>query len=1125
MPRNKYILTMSLLATVLLWSQVTILLYADSSVRIREETLVIPAYKIGNPDLNPIFYSGRAYQGAKGPVYPYPMLDKLTDTKEMKAYKALCLENDFIKICVLPEIGGRIFSAEDKTNGYDFFYRQHVIKPALIGMLGAWISGGVEWNFPHHHRASGFMDVDYTLTDNPDGSKTIWVGEIELRHRMKWVVGLTLYPDRSYLEATVKLFNRTPLAHSFLWWANVSVYTSPEYQVIFPPGTEYATFHGKNQFSQWPIAHEVFNRLDYTKGVDVSWWKNHPAGTSFFAWNCEEDFFAGYDHGKKAGVVHVADHHAVPGKKFWTWGTGAQGQMWEKILTETDGPYLELMVGAYSDNQPDYSWIQPYEVKTLNHYWYPLRETGGVKAANLEAVCNLEVSPKKAALIAFNTTSSHKGAKAVLETDGKIIWEQKLNISPQNPFWKEINLSPDVNEQELRAILLNSEGKTLISYKPQAKEKTPMPEPVKPPPPPQEIKTVEELYLTGLRLEQFYNPAFEPYPYYEEALKRDPGESRVNASLGILYLKRGMFKEAEEKFKTSLQRLTKNYTSPKDGEAFYYLAVALRAQGKKNIAYDAFYKATWSQAWSAAGYYALAELECEKGNYSKALEFLERSLSSNSLNTKAQNLKAAALRRLGRFNEAKRAGLEALAFDPLDFWSKNEVFLVESALGEKNKAAADLNSLRAEMRDSVHSYLELAADYGNCGFFDEAVEVLTRLVGSEAKEPSTYPLLYYYLGYFFDKKGEEEKAKKYYQLGSRMSPDYCFPFQLESIDVLQTAEKYNPSDARAPYYLGNLLFDLQPERAVEEWEKSRSLDEDFFSVHRNLGLAYARVKNDVPKAVASLEKAVACNSQDPRLYHELDTLYEAGGFAPEKRLELLEKNHDVVVERDDSLSREIALCVQLGKYDRALGLLASRHFHLWEGGGQIHDVYVDAHLLRGEESFAAGHFKEALKDFEQALEYPENLEVGRPHQDIRSFQTYYLIGTVHEAMGKRTKAKEFYEKAVASEIAGSDVSYYQGLAYRKIGKEKEALRVFDSLIQFGKERLGALPSMDFFEKFGERQSAIAGRANAHYLLGLGYLGKGMKREAGDEFKKAVELNINHWKARRQLDKMGTVPND
>ena len=338
-------------------------------VRVWEEALVIPTYEVGPADLNPRFYAGRAYQGAQGRVYPYPMLDVVTDHRTEVTYNAVYLENEYIKVCILPEVGGRVFSALDKTNNHDFFYHQHVIKPALIGMIGAWISGGIEWNFPHHHRPSVFMPIDYILEQNPDGSGTVWVGELEIRHRMRWIIGLTLYPGKSYLEATLKPMNRTPFVQTFLFFANASAHSNPDYQVFFPPSTQYATYHGKNQFAHWPISHEVYNGIDYTEGVDVSWWRNHPEWTSMFAWNYEDDFFAGYDHGKEVGTVSVANHHVAPGKKFWEWSAGPRGELWDKILTETDGPELELMTGVYSDNQPDYSWLQPYEAKVARIYW------------------------------------------------------------------------------------------------------------------------------------------------------------------------------------------------------------------------------------------------------------------------------------------------------------------------------------------------------------------------------------------------------------------------------------------------------------------------------------------------------------------------------------------------------------------------------------------------------------------------------------------------------------------------------------------------------------------------------------------------------------------------------------
>jgi tetratricopeptide (TPR) repeat protein len=1061
-----------------------------------------------------MFYAGRAYQGAKGPIYPYPLIDRLTDIRENRTYNAVNLENDFVKLCVLPEIGGRIFYAIDKTNGYDFVYHQHVIKPALIGMIGAWISGGVEWNIPHHHRASTFMTVDHALVENPDGSKTIRVGEIELRHRMRWIVGLTLYPDKSYIEVTVKLFNRTPFAHSILYFSNVAVHANAQYQVIFPPSTEFATYHGKNQFTRWPIGDGVFGGTDY-KGIDLSWWKNHRSPISFFAWNYQDDFLAGYDHGRQAGIALVADHHTVPGKKFFEWGNGSQGEMWDKILTDTDGPYLELMVGGYSDNQPDYSWCQPYEAKTLKQYWYPLRQIGAVKNANTEAAVNLEVTTGRAARLGFNTTSVQQRAKVVLQAKGRSIFTQTTDIDPAHPFVKELALPPSTNEEDLRPSLLDQDGKELISYRPLRKERGPMPEPVKPPPPPKEIKTNEELYLAGLRLEQFYNPAVEPYPYYEEALKRDLGDYRANTALGILYLKRGMFKEAEEKLHGAVDRATRNYTSPKDGEALYYLGVALRAQGKLDAAYDAVYKATWSQAWHAASYYVLAELECQKGDFAKALEFIERSISANALNTKAQCLKAAVLRKLARPEEAERVASGVLACDPLDFWAGNELYLAKVGKKGISDASKELDALKKKMRDAAHSYLELAVDYSNCGFLDEAIEVLSRLVES-SKLSVPNPLVCYYLGYFWEKNGEQDKALKQYKLASTMPTNFCFPFQLEAIDVLKSASRMNPGDARAPYYLGNLLFDHQPEHAIKEWEKSRSLDSSFSIVHRNLGLAYARIRNDVNKAIASLERAVACKPGDPRLYLELDQMYEAGGVPAEKRLALLEKNHSTVLSYDDALAREIVLYVQLGRYDQAIDLLENHHFHIWEGGGVIHDVYVDAHLLRGQERFKAKKYQEALKDFEAALEYPNNLEVGKPFRDARASQVNYFIGTAHEALGRAEQARRCFEKSVAGQYGWSEIGYCQGLAYRKLGQEREAIEVFDGLIKFGKERLAASAGLDFFEKFGEKQSEASRLAQAHYLLGLGQLGKGSKAEAQAEFEQVLKLNPNHIGAKTRL---------
>lgn len=1102
--------------------------FTKSSVTICEKELVIPTYKIGKPDPNPRFYEGRAYQGAQGRVYPYPMMDRLTDKCEDKAYNAVYLENEYVKICVLPEIGGRVFEAVDKTNGFDFLYRQHVIKPALIGMLGAWISGGIEWNFPHHHRASVFLPMDYVLKDNPDGSKTIWMSEIEMRHRMKLVIGITLRPGKSYFEAEIKLYNRSPFVHSFLYWANVSVYADENYQVIFPPSTQFAVYHGKNAFVRWPVSHETYRGVDYTKGVDMSWWKNHPSPMSFFAWNYKDDFLAGYDHKKGAGTAYVANHHVAPGKKFWQWGPGPHGRIWDKILTDEDGPYVELMVGAFSDNQPDYSWLQPYEGKSVRQYWYPIRDIGGVKNANLAAAVNMELAGKTVK-IGFNATSEYKNAEALLRARGKVVFEEKIDISPGKPFIKEVPLTAGVKETDLRVSLVSASGDELVAYQPVKMEKAPMPEVVKRPPDPKDIKTVEELYLTGMRLEQFYNPSLSPVPYYEEALKRDPGNSRVNAALGILYLKWCMFEKAEEHFRVALKRVTKDYTSPRDGETYYYLGWVLKLRGKLDVAYNALYKAAWSHAFHTAAYFHLAEIDCMRGDFETALKHLDRSLVTNAWHAKALNLKATVLRRLDRPKEAAELAKKVSANDPLNLWSLHEAYLAGVAMGLDKERIAELKAdlepkcnVEAPEWHKAQTCLEIAVDYANAGLWDEAINMLNLIAFSGEKRANPYPLIFYYLGYFHEKKGDVKKAAEYYRIGGKMPTDYCFPFRAESIHVLRAAFRNNPKDGRAHYYLGNLFYDRQPKKAIKEWEKARELDAGIATLHRNLARGYFQIEHNVAKAIASMEKAIECD-KDPGLFYELDVLYEAGGVSMQKRLDLLMKNHKYILDHNDAFSREIVLLTRLGHYDNAIKMMMPpNHFRRWEGLGNIHTTYLNAHLLRARKHLKAGRYGEAVKDYEAALEYPENLEVARPHHGGRDCEVYCLLGNAYDAWGNAEKAREFYKKSTSTERheSRSELDFYQGMAYMKLDRKDKAAEMFDALIKHGKEKLESLKvgtTLEFFAKFGKKRSVKDQKADALYLMGLGYIGKGDMEAAKKKLEEALNLNAHHLWAKIHLE--------
>ncbi len=838
MRNNGTLISVSLLLSVLAFC----LPAMGSGVQLYEQEITLPTYPLDEPEKCPIFYTGRVSQGAKGPIYPYPLLNRISDKRTDRTYKAVYLENEYLKICVLPEIGGRLFSGLDKTNGYNFFYQQHVIKPALIGMLGAWVSGGIEWNVPHHHRASTFMPVDYRLEERPDGSKTVWVGEVEPRHRMRWLVGLTLHPGKSYVEMTGRVLNRTPLAHSFLFWANVAVHANDEYQVIFPPATEYATHHNKDQFVSWPVAREIYGRQDYRKGVDISWWKNIPVPSSFFAWNYDDDFIAGYDHGVDAGVVSLADHHVAPGKKAWVWGKNDQAAMWDKILTDSDGPYIELMTGAYSDNQPDYSWCLPYDTKSTSFYWYPIRGIQGLKNANLNGAANLELSPDGTLRFGFNTTQAHAAAKVTVHASGKKVYETNCDIAPDRPFAHKLRLRRGVKAEDVVIVLRDSADKELVRYQPAPKANAPMPQPAQKPLKPEEIQTVEELFLTGQWLEQFHNAAIDPNLYYEEALKRDPGDLRTNIQMGAQYIKKGLYEKAEACLRKAIERAAKNYTTPKDGEPYYYLGVALRYQDRRKEAYDAFGRAALSHPWFSASRLNMAELDALDGRYTLALERADQSLAVNAQNVKALSLKTSVLRRLGKKDEAIAAANSARALDPLDFRAASELRLL---CGDAPWAA----EFKALLRDDVRNYLELASDYASGGFYDDAIGVLT-----QAAEFSRYPMVYYDLGYYEECRGALDKAREYYDKAASMPEDYCFPYQLESIRVLESALTQRPKDAKGHYYLGNLLYDHQPEEAVRLWEKAVALDDSLAIAHRNLGFAHSRQKGSLQKAIAHMRR-------------------------------------------------------------------------------------------------------------------------------------------------------------------------------------------------------------------------------------------------------------------------------
>ncbi len=601
---------------------------SDLFVKAWEEEVTIPTYKIGKPDKNPMFLEKRVYQGSSGTVYPLPVIDKVYDEKENKKYKAIFLENQNLKIMILPELGGRIQMAYDKTNDYHFVYYNRVIKPALVGLAGPWISGGIEFNWPQHHRPGTFDPVDFFIEENADGSKTVWVSEVEKMFHTKGMAGFTLYPDKAYLEIKGQLYNRTAVPQTFLWRANPAVAVDEQYQSVFPPDVHAVFDHGKRDVSTFPIATGTYYKVDYSPGTDISWYKNIPVPTSYMAVNSAFDFVGGYNHGKHAGILHITNHHISPGKKQWTWGCGEFGLAWDRRLTDEDGPYFELMTGVFTDNQPDFSWIMPREERSFLQYFMPYKNIGYVKNATIDALVNLETEEDTIRIKVY-VTAEQKNVLIELTLADKIILSEVADLSPVRTYAKAVRISPGFAVQQLRLSVRSEDGKELVSYAPVSRQGDAIPEPAQAIGEPNEIPTTEGLFLAGLHLEQYRHATYSPVPYYEEALARDPTDIRNNNALGLWYLRRGLFQKAEMYFRKAVNTLTKYNPNPYDGEPYYNLGLSLGYQYQFDSAYKAFFNACWTEAWQDKSYLQLARIDSRKKNYASALELVERAVVKN----------------------------------------------------------------------------------------------------------------------------------------------------------------------------------------------------------------------------------------------------------------------------------------------------------------------------------------------------------------------------------------------------------------------------------------------------------------------------------------------------------------
>jgi len=1081
-------------------------------VKIWKEKVTIPTYEIGKTEKNPVFLEKRVYQGSSGKVYPYPVIEKISDTKKDVEWQAVFLENDFLKIMILPQLGGRVQMAFDKTKNRHFVYYNQVIKPALVGLTGPWISGGIEFNWPQHHRPSTYLPLDYKIEENEDGSKTIWCSEVERMSRTKGMTGFTLYPDKAYMEIKVKLYNRTAFPQTFLWWANPAVKVNDHYQSVFPPDVNAVFDHGKRDVSTFPIATGTYYKVDYSPGTDISRYKNIPVPTSYMAINSDYNFLGGYENDSKGGLLHVADNNISPGKKQWTWGNGDFGKAWDRNLTDEDGPYIELMCGVYTDNQPDFSWMHPYEEKTFSQYFMPYRDVGMVKNATKEAILNLEIQEEKA-LIKLYTLGIYKNAKIKLTANGIEFYKTTLDLSPYDSFEKEVKIDSKLSAYQLT--LYDSKDNILVSYQTGKEQKKEIPEAAKAAKQPEEIQSMEQLYLTGLHLEQYRHATYKPEDYYLEALKREPSDSRCNNAMGLLLMRNGQFQKAEVYFRNAIATLTERNPNPYEGEAFYNLGLCLNFLNKKEDAYKAFYKSAWNAAWQDAAYFQLAQIALEKNDTELAFQHIEKALIKNLHNHKARTLKTALLRKKDKKEEALRWIEESLTIDPFNFSILFEKFLL-------TKDIEDLSYLKELLRSNIHNYIEYALDYAGAGLYKEAIQLLSEGI----EEDRTNPLAFYFLGWFENKNNNPEKAKEIFAIAKKMPPEDHFAYRLEAIAALNSAIRTDSKDAMAHYHLGNLWYDKrQYDESIKHWETSKKINPDFPTSRRNLALAYFNKKNNSGKAVSELEKAFELDSSDARILMELDQLYKRLNYPLKKRLELLEKFPDLVDSRDDLYLEKCTLYNQLGEYQKALNLIEKRKFHPWEGGeGKVSGQFLFSLTALAKKAIEEEKYQDAIDLLKRTETYPENLGEGKLY-GTQENDIHYWLGCAYEGLGENEKAVSFWEKASKglSEPSAAvfyndqqpDKIFYQGLALLKLKKEEDAKERFKGIIRYGIDHIIDNIKIDYFAVslpdllIWEDDLNLRNQIHCKYLMGLGYLGLNDVELAKKFFDDILNRNLYH----------------
>lgn len=1017
---------------------------APQAVRVWEGTLQLPTYLEGPANPNApfdLFTFGRF-------SYPYPLRDALTDKREVVAWRSLNLENEYLRLTVLPDLGGHIYSCLDKRTGRQMFYANSAIKKALIGYRGAWAAFGVEFNFPVSHNWASMSPVDFSIAPHPDGSGSIVVGNTDQVYRSRWRVELRLQPASTLLEQHVELYNISDVRHRYYWWSNGAVQAWEDSRLVYP--TELMGTHGFTAIEPWPIDRQ---------GRDISVIRNQTDGpVSLFTYGTREGFVGVYHSRTKSGTVHLADPSELPVHKVWSWGYDRDAATWREALSDDDSGYVELQAGLFR-NQETYAFLEPQESVRFTEYWLPVRDLGGITRATRDAVMHVERVTPARLRFALDVTRDLPDARITLKT-GDAVASSVVTLSPREVWRKEIAGSSFSFE------LADRQGQVLLSQVDGTFDRTPAAAVRLGPQPslrvrrtatssPSEIidsGTIDELEGRRLVAMAAYREGLTKYPTSVPLLK---AAGRLAVALGWADAQRqrttnGTASERDLGSADPAEWLEAAFVrNTTDFEVQYYLGLARSASGRTGDARRLFESAARFRATRVPAALQLARLLAKERKPSEALRVLQDVAPESPRAVALGTLEVSLLRRLNRPAEARDRARHWAAVD-----STNSLLRYESALLGTNEAG-----LSAHLAVDANRVLDVVDHYLMFGAYDDALAVLERaypdvpaaMQENGAVLPGQSPLVAYYRAYVRDQLGRN--APDDFEAARRLPTRYVFPNRASSYDVLRAALRANPDDASAGFLLGSLyLASGLTEPATVAWQRARRQQPSIPTLHRNLGLVLLLGDPDYKEARAVLEEGLKADPGNIDVAVTLDGVLSAVGASPAEHVAALRRFGDP--ERMPSLLIfKLALSLaEAGDLSSAEQLFHGRFFPREEGGTNVRAVYVQSRLIAARLAAAAGNCPSALDIIDRLPAERQDLPFtrGTLADALQPAPMSLQLATVDSACGREAAARERWsrlERALSADRSPLDLAIADA-ARRRLGRERteEELRRLENAL-------------------------------------------------------------------------------